>query len=211
MIEIKLFCPNCERTGFTYLDFRNPIICVCKAKLEFQRGILVIKGSKPKEPKIEIKRHMQYRRRTKAHPEIPRVEFFSRKVAEAITNPPETACIISFWTPGDERPNLSSNWNDRLISVVFDDVDNFSSGKFVPISKPQAEKIFRFIKKMSKNGIMDFYIHCDQGISRSAGAAKFLAEYLDIWFPPSYTHYNQSVYRQLMEAWKGPIIGGIKT
>lgn len=85
--------------------------------------------------------------------------------------------IISIFTPGDS-PNVfakTDSLKDTLF-VSFHDIgcrDN--SG--IPISKDDAEQIAAFAKRVFNNNLDELWVHCDGGISRSAGVAAAIMKY----------------------------------
>jgi predicted glycosyltransferase involved in capsule biosynthesis len=47
----------------------------------------------------------------------------------------------------------------------------------------------------------DCVVHCEAGISRSAGVAKFISVIYSLAFPENYSVYNKHVFSTLMRAY----------
>ena len=65
-----------------------------------------------------------------------------------------------------------------------------------------------FIKEQMANGIKEYVVHCDAGVSRSLGVAVAL-EYCinnNSTIEPRNSMYNSLVYRRVVTACRGPII-----
>lgn len=109
--------------------------------------------------------------------------------------------MISIYTPGDWLPKFGENKWKWFWQAAFHDSDSFTSSLYYsPISDTQAESLFKFIEKIKEREITQVYVHCDAGVSRSAGVARFVADYYKADFPTHYSQYNKTVYRSLVEA-----------
>ncbi len=84
--------------------------------------------------------------------------------------------IISITNPGDEDIKFypNSQIKDILSIKFFDSIDDLPDA----MREEDALKIKNFIDKW-KNKIQHIVIHCEEGISRSAGVAKALMLYLN--------------------------------
>ena len=101
--------------------------------------------------------------------------------AVRITRRPRTGrrtVMISVSSPSLEYPQPVRPGGDVrvVLPVAFEDV----TGGPGAISDDDATRIARFVKFQISRGVEDLIIHCDAGISRSAGVAVAVAEYLNI-------------------------------
>lgn len=71
-------------------------------------------------------------------------------------------CVISINTPGEEHLNIAA-------PVLY--LDFYDTTDEKDISTEDAQKIAAFIKMNVKQGNIHIIVHCDQGVSRSAGVA----------------------------------------
>jgi len=100
------------------------------------------------------------------------------KVAEIF---PKSFAVISISTPGDEPPKFPTNKSLKfLLPLSFYDIDptswktpewkeslkKYKDGIF---SEEQAKQIIKFVYELEENGINILIVHCDAGVSRSAG------------------------------------------
>jgi len=96
------------------------------------------------------------------------------KVAEIF---PKPFAVISISTPGDEPPKFPNNKLLKyLLPLSFYDIDPaswetseleiYKNGIF---SEKQAKQIIEFVYKIEEVEIDTMLIHCDAGVSRSAG------------------------------------------
>lgn len=84
------------------------------------------------------------------------------QISKIIANLPKESCVISINTPGEEHlpflvPTLYLDFTDS------EDKDG--------MTMIDANKVADFIKHNMENGHYCLYVHCDQGVSRSAGTA----------------------------------------
>lgn len=110
------------------------------------------------------------------------VKCMARKILEKnIDNFDVPTIIISIRSIGDTPPKklfLHSNPQVKdFITLAFDDVLIYYQG-YYPISEQQARKIARFVMRY-KDSVEQIVVHCDAGISRSAGVAAAIAQYLN--------------------------------
>lgn len=79
-------------------------------------------------------------------------------------------------------PNISGIKTIDILLLRFDDVDEYQEVEgraYYPISENDVHNIVDFINKYSheiKNDIYDLYVHCEAGISRSAGVAAAISK-----------------------------------
>ena len=140
-----------------------------------------------------------------------KIEVMNRREATRLCYKPaggRKISMISIFTPGDEYqagPGVRGGVKE-LLSVGFCDVSEDSS-ETPAITQEDAHKIAQFILYRVSKGCDDFVIHCDAGMSRSAGVARAMELFYDL--PESavtYRHGNFSnslvfrkVFHSLME------------
>ena len=110
------------------------------------------------------------------------VKCMARKILEKnINNFDVPTIIISICSTGDTPPKklfLHSNPQVKsFITLAFDDVITYHEN-YYPIDERQARKIAKFVMRY-KNSVEQIVVHCDAGISRSAGVAGAIAKYLN--------------------------------
>ena len=148
-------------------------------------------------------------------------KFISRSDAELISADPQhfikakvipadkRVVILSFISPdgfgGSEvRPvKLDGYWH-KVLEQRFHDIDpsNCSSAfldQYIPFSPKQAEEVIEFLLQVEEEAD-EVWTHCEAGISRSAGAAKYIAYAYNSYFPETYSLYNKHVYSLLVKA-----------
>jgi predicted protein tyrosine phosphatase len=141
----------------------------------------------------------------------------SREEALAFV-PHEPTAYISIYTPGDAPPEFKDLPNIRgTLKIAFDDLGSercrearFESGRACSlITDAQAEEILRFVQESIARGIAGFMIHCNAGISRSPGVAAALDLCVNgnRALKPRYVMMNKLVYKKVVEAFKGPVVG----
>lgn len=110
------------------------------------------------------------------------VKCMARKTLEKnINNFDVPTIIISIRSTGDTPPKklfLHSNPQIKsFITLAFDDVEIYYANCY-PITEQQARKIAKFVMRY-KDSVEQIIVHCDAGISRSAGVAAAIAKYLN--------------------------------
>ena len=135
------------------------------------------------------------------------VKCMARKILEKnINNFDVPTIIISIRSIGDKPPKklfLHSNPQVKdFITLAFDDVTTYCQG-YYPITEQQARKIAKFVMRY-KDSVEQIVIHCDAGISRSAGVAAAIAKYLngndDDFFVRSPYTPNMTCYHKVLFA-----------
>jgi len=122
---------------------------------------------------------------------------------------PEHSMVISIYTPGD-RPiqfreaDLRISNIDFIFSVCFNDSELGEEKSYgEPISKKQAHDIVNFVK-LHKNQVDQIIVHCDAGVSRSAGVCAAIAKALDnddsYFFQSAFYCPNMTCYRRVLNA-----------
>lgn len=134
------------------------------------------------------------------------VKCMARKILEKnINNFDVPTIIISIRSVGDTPPKklfLHSNPQIKsFITLAFDDVETYCQG-YCPITEQQAIKIAKFVMR-HKDKVQQIIVHCDAGISRSAGVAGAIAKYLNNddnkFFMAPYTP-NMTCYHKVLSA-----------
>ncbi len=137
------------------------------------------------------------------------VKVFNRALARAETQftQPDQFCIISISTPFD-RPNkfFKNPQCKEILYLVFDDiVDARESG--ILMDENDARKVAEFCVRNIRRGVRTIWVHCDAGISRSAGVAAAILKYFtgddtQIYDNPRYAP-NSHCYRMVLNAFDG--------
>ncbi len=109
-----------------------------------------------------------------------------------------TCGVISICNSGRKVPlDLESSWG-TVLRVYFDDVQ-FNWGKYRLFAKDDAIDILEWVEDLSED-IDTLYVHCAQGVSRSAAVARFVAHYYQLPFDEEKgKFYNQLVYLVLLQ------------
>ena len=72
-------------------------------------------------------------------------------------------------------PNLPN-----VCKLCFDDVtEKDKEQNVIHFNKEHAQKIMEFLKTVKDDGKMEFYVHCDAGVSRSGAVGYLLNEYFN--------------------------------
>lgn len=118
--------------------------------------------------------------------------------------------IISIRTPSDEKAKFDSN-NKTIKDILYLEFYDISYNSqeifkgYAPMSDEDAIKIRDFVLKW-KDKIDTLWVHCDAGISRSAGVAAGILDGLDLDSSPifdSKLYYpNMFCYRKTLNAFK---------
>lgn len=134
---------------------------------------------------------------------VKRVHFLPRHLAEQI-HPLPNCGVISLTTPGDPDAQLHADW-DAVLRLAFHDADVAEPNRVV-FNVAMANEIVTFLR--ANEQLDELVIHCDLGISRSAGVALFIRDALDLPVfrrgapvDQRYSQYNRLVYRLLRDAY----------
>lgn len=142
---------------------------------------------------------------------IEKIRVFSRKQAEKF-DPPKGKCYawISITTPGDEPAYIPTRkpYDVGIKRLSFHDIDDGEAGgvdingePYVAPDMQHAREIYSFVR-WNIMALDELYIHCDAGISRSAGVAAALSKiFLDTdeeFFKAPY-YPNRLIYRMILE------------
>lgn len=112
------------------------------------------------------------------------VTIMNRLKAERLsyTDYSSDKAIISISTPGDEKAEFDSN-NETIKDILYLELYDISYNSqeifkgYEPMSDEDAIKIKDFVLKW-KDKVDTLWVHCDAGISRSAGVAAGILESL---------------------------------
>jgi predicted protein tyrosine phosphatase len=134
---------------------------------------------------------------------LKRVHFLPRHLAEKV-HPLPNCGVISLQTPGDPPACLHADWTS-VLRLAFHDADKPESDRIL-FSREMAQDIVSFLR--ANEHLDELLVHCDLGISRSAGVALFVRDALDVPafrqgtpVDPRYSQYNRLVYRLLSDAY----------
>jgi predicted protein tyrosine phosphatase len=133
------------------------------------------------------------------------IDVFSRqkfRIAAEEYNNPFAAIRI---TCSNDTFNDILNYNlQNELRLHFDDVSykdmNICSNSFVYFNKYLAKDIIEFTEECRENNIESLFIHCDMGVSRSAGVAAAISKIYrnsDDFYFKNYTP-NMLVYRVIL-------------
>ena len=113
--------------------------------------------------------------------------------------------IISISDAYDSYPHFNDNLNfSRILYLKFDDVEK---GEPNCITTEDAKKITKFINTVNKS-IEQIIVHCEAGVSRSAGVCAAIMKYLtgddsEIFDNPKYCP-NMTCYRAVLKEFYSP-------
>ena len=82
---------------------------------------------------------------------------------------------------GMEEPKFSPLPDlSNVCKLCFDDVtEKDTEPTVIHFSKQHAQKIMEFLKTVKDDGKVEFYVHCDAGVSRSGAVGYLLNEYFN--------------------------------
>lgn len=127
-----------------------------------------------------------------------------------------TVGLLSFVNHDAEPLELDGYWA-KVLQLRFADKDPKNcSDKWVEehqhelFNDEQADKVLEFLIEAEQAGLKEVWCHCEGGISRSAGAAKFIAELYSTPFNHDYNLYNRHVYSTLRSAMMRRMVEGKK-
>ncbi len=103
------------------------------------------------------------------------VSFIPRVVAQTMDVPSDTV-LISVVHSDQELPVHSDQWSD-VHWVVFDDITQ-PTGGLVLFTNEHAKLITEIVESATRND-KNIMVHCEAGMSRSAGIAKWISDNYD--------------------------------
>lgn len=117
----------------------------------------------------------------------------------------EISAVISIsdaWATPNRIIKTKMNKIRDVLFLHFDDIDAERDGLFYGMTENDAEKIADFVFR-NKEQVSQFVVHCNAGISRSAGVCAAISKFLtgdDEQFFSSHYHPNMHCYRKVLEA-----------
>lgn len=127
---------------------------------------------------------------------------YSRSAIEALAPHDEPHVIVSITSHASDRARLRTGPACRgVLRVAFADIDA-PSGDLVVFDRSHARAICSFVLQ-HRDAIASIVVHCDAGVSRSAGVAAALAKALGEDDTELFRRHrpNPHVYRTVLEAW----------
>lgn len=124
----------------------------------------------------------------------------------------KTIGIISINTPCDElnRFNRCSSIR-KVLFLIFDDVEYEGQERGLFMTNSDAEKVKEFVLWAQKANIDELWVHCDAGVSRSAGVGAAIMQYLYGDDSPIFGNHNYFpnmwCYHKTLNALKGDVDG----
>ena len=90
----------------------------------------------------------------------------------------ESIAIISIYTPGDTPNDFCRRSSiKKCLYLCFHDIGNRDSTG-LPMMQSDANKVADFVNWCVENEIKELWVHCDAGVSRSAGVAAAIMKFL---------------------------------
>jgi len=151
------------------------------------------------------------------------VVFGAERFVHASKLEPSTIALISINSPdsndpkelhlraGDDGlPQVSGFWNPLML--MFHDIDPSGCGdeflqNYILFDDDMASRVLDYLIKMEQTeNVRACWSHCQAGISRSAGVAKFIADIYKLWYPETYRLYNKHVYSTLRSVYNSRIL-----
>lgn len=139
-----------------------------------------------------------------------KITVFSRYEIEAIYDKITEPCIIiSIYCPTDTPARIEkTEFVKDILFLAFDDVEEDRTYGCKPMSKEDGVLVRDFVEKF-KNEVNEIIVHCDAGVSRSAGVAAAIGKYLNgddmfIFGRPRYSP-NLTCYRNTLNAFFGEV------
>lgn len=128
-----------------------------------------------------------------------KVIVMSQAEAEKISFTPPFAMISITSLGAATFPWINADTDDSLFRLNFLDTDEKESS----ISQEEAIRLAKFIKKWYPK-VKKFIVHCEAGVSRSAGVAAAILKYFENddspIFDNAYFKPNMYVYRSVLDA-----------
>lgn len=122
--------------------------------------------------------------------------------------------IVSITSTGHNVPQFDGRLVRRVVRLKFDDALGWDHYKdAVPMSRGQAEEIVSFVRDVEGMPVpLPMIVHCDGGVSRSAGVAAALLDLFgdlgvdgrSVWLDGRFVP-NEWCYARVMEAGGRPV------
>lgn len=117
-----------------------------------------------------------------------------------------TSHLVQMMKVGYKPPAVESDKWIELLKLEFHDIDpaHCSEGwvqQWTLFDDKQADQIIDLLKRTEDRASV-YAVHCEAGISRSAGVAKFISVFFGLSFPESYSLYNKHVFSTLLRRWR---------
>ncbi len=116
-----------------------------------------------------------------------------------------TGIISIVGTPTPVEPNrrsakLDSKWGD-ILRLWFDDIDS-PYQNYVMFTDEQADRVIEWMQQ-HEDEFKGIFVHCAQGVSRSAAIARFIAKVYGLPFDEREgMMFNRHVFNTLCRRWK---------
>lgn len=112
--------------------------------------------------------------------------------------------VISIRSCGDPYRSYTitrdtSPWIKDVIHLVFDDVETDCMPENPPINEGQARAIVKFCMKNIDDDVDQIIVHCDAGVSRSAGVAAAITKW---YYNEDEQFFNNSQYVPNMRCYR---------
>jgi predicted protein tyrosine phosphatase len=110
----------------------------------------------------------------------------------------------------DGPPKVTGFWEPLMLQ--FNDIDPAGCGeeflsKFILFDEEHANQILDYLIRVeTADDVFQVWAHCQAGVSRSAGIAKFIAGLYNIYFPQDYRYENVHVYKTLLGVYNHRIL-----
>lgn len=117
-----------------------------------------------------------------------------------------TSHLAKMAEAGYRKPEVESPHWVGLVMLEFNDIDpsHCSDGwvqQWTLFNDAMADSIIDLLEQTKETASV-YAVHCEAGVSRSAGVAKFISQYFNLNFPDSYSLYNKHVFSTLLRRWR---------
>lgn len=117
-----------------------------------------------------------------------------------------TSHLAKMAEAGYRKPEVESPSWVELLMLEFNDIDPaHCSDEWVQqwtlFDDAMADQVIDVLER-TKDIASVYAVHCEAGISRSAGIAKFISQFFNLSFPDSYSLYNKHVFSVLLRRWR---------
>jgi len=127
------------------------------------------------------------------------VRFFSEEQACSMGGTAFIGMISITGLESSDAP-LQEGWG-TVLRLKFDDVEKEWQG-YIPMTEEQADAVIDWLA-VNEDLLKGIYVHCAQGISRSAGVARFIGDTYGLLVDSQKSKdYNRHVYSLLTQRLK---------